>query len=246
MPIDVRPDLARAAAGAALLWVSGFGALTTFSLVGKYPRDVPGLFDYWSATVGDGLLLPVSLACLLVARAGLPSRAGDEVLFWLGFASGCLMGLCTQISWLMDSDPVRNWTLPQPHRFNAAGYYHAAFLILACGVFAAYWASTAYRVARAGRTKSALRRVAWPLATAIATGVGFAGLLLIDNAAPRTATSSAATVIATGAGLALLGSVLLLALLLARRHLRRPVLAPCLKKLNHAEDGTGDRQQRSA
>ncbi|MCA1694139.1 MAG: hypothetical protein LC749_05090, partial [Actinobacteria bacterium] len=38
----------------------GFGVLLTFWITGSYAPRLPGLFAYRSATVGDGLLLPLS------------------------------------------------------------------------------------------------------------------------------------------------------------------------------------------
>ncbi|WKV75326.1 hypothetical protein AW27_029645 [Streptomyces sp. PCS3-D2] len=62
---------------------------------------------------------------------------------------GSLLGSWTQVQWLRDDAPVLNWTLPRPHHFNAAGWYHAAFLIAMSGVVAALWAWGLMRTAHA-------------------------------------------------------------------------------------------------
>jgi len=121
---------------ALLVMLAGFGVLNLFSVLGAGRSDLPGLYTFRSATVGDGLLLPV-LAYALI-------RAGGWHLGWTKrqrrtiaagatvFASG---GAVVQASWLLNPNPRLNWTFPAPHEFNGPGWYHAAFLILASGFF---------------------------------------------------------------------------------------------------------------
>ncbi len=54
----------------------GFGALMLWWFSGSYPSGVPGLFDYRSATWGDGLFLPVFVAALVWTNRKLPTPTG--------------------------------------------------------------------------------------------------------------------------------------------------------------------------
>ena len=81
--------------GAALLVLaSGFGALLAFWLGGPHPAALPGLFDFTSATWGDGLLLPVMTGLLGYAVRTLPAAPG-----W--YHAAFVATVCTSITALL-------------------------------------------------------------------------------------------------------------------------------------------------
>jgi len=102
--------------------LTGFGGLLTLWLVGDWRNDVPGLFDYRSATIGDGFLLPVVVGLLVAAlRTPLLVRADHERRWGtVAAVAGLMAGAATQAAWLLDDDPAPNWTFPEAHRFNVA------------------------------------------------------------------------------------------------------------------------------
>lgn len=163
----------------------GFGVLALLSLAGVGQEDLAGLYTFRSATVGDAILLPL-LAYCLVRLAGL-HRAWQtrerRVVRYAG-AAGLLCGAALQAQWLLDPEPRLNWTLPAPHRFNIAGWYHAAFLVLACAGFAALAAAGFVRLR--SMTGPGQHSSPQPLRSTVVLGalfatLGFAILLAEDN-----------------------------------------------------------------
>lgn len=167
---------------AVIIFSAGFVALNIISITLSYPHQLRGLYTYRSATVGDGLLLPVwayGLTRAIAVQEPWPSR-GRLVVACAALAGGAV-GVTTQIAWLTSSSTVLNWTIPAPHRFNFAGWYHAGFLSVASAVFAALCAALWVRV-RSEPTEEALARLRAYGAFAV-TGppLAFAGLLGLDN-----------------------------------------------------------------
>lgn len=100
---------------------AGFGVMNAFYLA-EAPTAARGLYSYWSATLGDALMLPVLAASLTEASARL--RAAEPVSTWVpvvGALIGGTAGLATQVVWLSDPNPDPNWTIPHPHTFTIAG-----------------------------------------------------------------------------------------------------------------------------
>ncbi len=166
--------------------VAGFGALSAFWFLGEWRQEVPGLFDYRSAVLGDGALLRIVVAilygvlraCSLVAVPHEPAWATVSAL------AGGAVGALTQAAWLFDDSPALNWSFPRAHHFNAAGWYHAGFLTCASGLVTAF-AVLAGRRIRAKRhgDPDAVRDVArspW-LGLLFGAAVALAGLIAIDN-----------------------------------------------------------------
>ncbi|WP_405973286.1 hypothetical protein OG496_31200 [Streptomyces sp. NBC_00988] len=122
------------AAGA--VFCSGFGALAVLYHFNAGDNDLSGLYTFRSATIGDGLLLPL-LAYSLV-RSVSPPREWNKSELRIIFGAGSLAalgGAVLQLQWLLNTRPRLNWTLPAPHVFNLPGWYHAMFLIICCGSF---------------------------------------------------------------------------------------------------------------
>jgi hypothetical protein len=171
------------ALGALGVLVAGFGALLVFWLSADWPTE-NGLFHYLSATLGDGLLLPLMVAILIGGIASLPATHDDRLRGCAGFAIGTLAGMATQAAWLADDSPSLNWTLPAPHQFNAPGWYHAVFLSLVSGLLLglAVVAATRVRAARGDDAERVDRILTSPwLGTLFAASVTMVGLLIADN-----------------------------------------------------------------
>ncbi|WP_173082084.1 hypothetical protein [Phytohabitans rumicis] len=156
---------------------AGFGALTVFSALRPAPAALPGLFDFASATWGDGLALPIMCGALVYAVRTLPAARRDAPLATAAGLLGGALGMATEAVWLRADSPRLNWTLPQAHHFTVAGWYHAAFLVLVCTGAAALWALALHRTAHAGRLPW---RTKWSLAVAAAAGAAFLALLMVD------------------------------------------------------------------
>jgi hypothetical protein len=170
--------------------------MATLSALYPKPDGALGFTDYLSATWGDGLLLPISMAALVYAYQTLPPTGGDRVLVTVGGVCGAIGGVLTQVQWLRDDNPRLNWTLPAPHVFNNAGIYHAVFLTGAAAGFSAAWAGTLLRWARNPQIRD--RRVSQALGVALLSGLGFACLLVVDNQQTQKRSSSGFTLVALG------------------------------------------------
>ncbi len=130
------------------VFVSGFTAMNLFSKFGDLRSDVPGLWSYRSATIGDGLLLPVAAALLVECGDRLQAAPAERWKTATAGAIGALCGSLLIVSWLRDPSPTINWTSPAPHQFNSAGWWHAIFLIAASGLFAVLIFRVLYRANR--------------------------------------------------------------------------------------------------
>ncbi len=193
----------------ASLFAAGFGALNLFWQLGDWRRDVPGLWDYRSATIGDGVLLPLAAGVLVAAAGRLPAVPREAAVVTSAGILGTAAGALSQFSWLRDPDPQLNWTIPAPHTFNAAGLYHAAFLTVTSGLFAGWtmrllWRVRHHRRANPARTDAMLRS---PIAALlIGCLVGFVGLVILDNYPSRNTTASIVSLLWSLLGAVLAGS----------------------------------------
>jgi peptidoglycan/LPS O-acetylase OafA/YrhL len=118
-------------------------------------------------------------------------------------ASG-LLGLTIQATWLTDPNPALNWTLPRAHHFNAAGYYHAAYLVIVASVSGGLAAIVLQRVRHNG-IQGRPQRLAAILS--LAAYAAFVVLLVIDNVGTFDTVASAST--ALGVCAAIIGTVIL-------------------------------------
>jgi hypothetical protein len=128
----------RALFAAGAVFVLGYGVLAIASAAGLGDQSLPGLYTFRSATVGDGLLLPL-LAYSLVRVAGRTRPLREKRTVAVAAVIGALLGVATQVQWLMNQQVVLNWTLPKAGTFNIIGWYHAVFLVGSCGFFAILW-----------------------------------------------------------------------------------------------------------
>lgn len=173
--------------GAVLVFCFGFGAMNLLAASGMGATNLPGLYQYRSASVGDGVLLPI-LAYALIRAARWQSPWSVAQRRWIVSVTvlGALLGAATQAWWLISPETPLNWTLPAVHRFNVAGWYHAGFLVTASGCFAGAAIALWLRVRQESQTTPALplRRLrATGAAGVLAPSTAFVGLLVLDNAA---------------------------------------------------------------
>ncbi|MEV6717264.1 hypothetical protein AB0M48_35135 [Lentzea sp. NPDC051208] len=175
-----------ACVGASLVFIMGFGMMNLFWLNSSASaQQLPGLYDFYSATWGDGIFLPVATAALIVILSRVDG-AGQPVPRPLIFSlagAGVLIGSVVQVMWLLDPAPRLNWTLPEPHRFTLAGWYHAAFFAGVSSVFLVLLGVLLYRLTRRRRStspKSGSLHGA-PLTTFVLAEVGFATLVVRDG-----------------------------------------------------------------
>ena len=97
--------------------------------------ELPGLFDYLASAYGDSICLPILVGALvtyvsLYAPDGRhnDSRRSRHLQIIVPIISG-LIGAGIQAKWLISNGTQPNWSIPRPHHFNAAGWYHAFFFI---------------------------------------------------------------------------------------------------------------------
>lgn len=178
----------------------GFGALALLSLVFPGPEGLRGLFSYWSATLGDAVLLPGLVFCLMrVATRSWSGTAAQLIALAGGTTVGLAAGATLQWSWLVDPSPVLNWTLPKPGHFTFAGWYHAGFLTIMCAVFGGLVLVILVNARRTplGRDDARLLVIGACLA------IAFSALLAVDNLAGPSAASTWSTLgaVAVAAGL---------------------------------------------
>ncbi|RAS67112.1 hypothetical protein C8D87_103451 [Lentzea atacamensis] len=183
----------RAWLAAGVVFFSGFGALQIASLAGLGDDSLPGLHTFRSATVGDGILLPLLAFCLVRSSPQIRTwRRAERWAVATAGVLGLLGGAATQISWLANPDPRLNWTLPAPGTFNAAGWYHAAFLTGACGFFAAATTAAIVTLRRRAHLVRSPRVVA-----VLGLTFTFVALLAEDNAGRGSALAAVTVAVGT-------------------------------------------------
>jgi hypothetical protein len=196
-----RPGIAALLYGA-VLFLAGFVAVLGFWNLGDHPDHLTGLFSYRSATWGDGLFLPLQAIAVKYLVDGL-SRPRHRWLVEAATATGFLLGVFVIWSWWHDPSPQLNWTMPEPHTFTAAGYWHALFLIGACGVFARLWTDLLLRLHHHRSTPDvALRTLnSGCFATALGSAVCYVALAGFDSSRSASTQAGSATLIALSLGL---------------------------------------------
>lgn len=188
------------AAGAVL--VAGFISLIVLYSAVPHTRVLPGLFDFLSATWGDGVAMPAMTGALVFASGRLPAARRDLLVGTGAGLLGACLGIATQVEWLRNPSPGLNWTLPRPHHFNLAGVYHAVFLTGMCAVAAGLWTLVLLRFARASGRLTVRRDAIAVSVLAASAGIAFVVLLVADSL-PDRSQAGAATATAAGIGVGL-------------------------------------------
>ncbi len=115
-----------------IVFISGFGVMYLFWILGTYPKNLPNLFSYYSSAIGDSVFLPILSAgfTMFFLNSDYKLSKKQKIIAIIFGIIGIFSGIALQASWLINPDIGLNWTIPKPHHFNAAGWYHAVFLIL--------------------------------------------------------------------------------------------------------------------
>lgn len=115
-----------------IVFMLGFGTMYLFWLFGTYPKELPGLFSYYSSGIGDSIFLPILSAgfTMFFLNSEYKLTKRQKIAPIVFSIIGAVSGIALQASWLINPDIGLNWTIPKPQYFNAAGWYHAVFLVL--------------------------------------------------------------------------------------------------------------------
>ncbi len=190
---------------------AGFCSLGLIWLVGDWEEGQPGFPDYVSGTVGDAVLLPALVYFLAWSRERVVGTVGESpsLRASLTYALlGAVPGAAVMASWLLDDDARLNWSLPEPGRFSLAGWWHAVFLVLVCGLLAEHALTAILGLRRLRSTAAATHQtyVRHPVVPSIsALAVAFCGLAVYDSLPSATTFASISTM--SSVSVATLGAV---------------------------------------
>lgn len=168
------------------------------------PSAARGLYSYWSATLGDAIVLPALVGALAEYQHHM--KGDTTPPRWVGstgLALGAAAGLATQVAWIMDPNVDPNWTIPTPHTFTPAGFYHAGFTVAISATLGYLSANTAWRIRERSRsgadTPPGARRA---LLVAGGAVIAFGILATADNFGNLDRSASAASLTALAAATA--------------------------------------------
>lgn len=113
----------------------GFGMMYHLWVTIDYPSDLPGLFSYRAATIGDAVCLPLLIFSLLSYCIYTYDKNNKRHFFCMGIAIVfVVIAVAEQMNWLISKKTLLNWSLPIQHHFNVAGWYHSLFFIGMFGI----------------------------------------------------------------------------------------------------------------
>lgn len=116
---------------AGITFISGFGIIYLMWINIGTMDNLPGLFDYRAATYGDAVCLPLLIGTMTAfIKMNAPIDKKNKRSCLLFGVSAAIAGAGIQASWLISDNTGLNWTIPIPHYFNVAGWYHSVFFIV--------------------------------------------------------------------------------------------------------------------
>ena len=116
-----------------IVFLLGFVSMNVWWNVLPRNGELYGLYYYKAATWGDGICLPLLTGALYYICRYVRKSDDKKRYFIIGVCTG-LLGFGVQVSWLLDDNIVLNWTIPEVHYFNVAGFWHAFFFVLMFGI----------------------------------------------------------------------------------------------------------------
>lgn len=120
---------------ATLVFMFGFFTMNLFWFLGEWNPDLHGLYFFKSATIGDAIVLPAVTYLGLKITEGEKYTQRQKLIIAIMTILGTLGGIYSQYQWLSSAQTTLNWTIPEKHTFNSAGWYHAVFLCTMTGAF---------------------------------------------------------------------------------------------------------------
>lgn len=137
---DKKLPIIMGALSAISIFILGFGVMLIMynywqnNLTDSY-ADLKGLFDYKASLWGDAFCLPlvvgagVTYILVFLKKVKLKRRLLFPVL--AGIVGG-IVGFAMQMQWVISDTTALNWSIPEKHQFNYAGWYHAFFFVIVC------------------------------------------------------------------------------------------------------------------
>ena len=137
----------------------GWGVMGILWMLTDEPRPERGFTFFASGFLGDLLFLPTLsgglLAYVLIRKSCAKEETAASSRRRRGIVSavaGFTVGAAIQAEWLISADTELNWTIPTPHTFNFAGWWHAGFFT---GMFSLVTYLTVSFIASRHKTPSA-------------------------------------------------------------------------------------------
>lgn len=131
--INRKSILINSIARALIICLLGFGVLNIFWLTMNHDSELKGLYDYYAATLGDGVFLPIVVGAgsyFINLNKATSCYKYHKVMLGVAVLSGSGM----QVSWLLNPNIELNWTIDKVHNFNMAGWYHAFYFVGMFGI----------------------------------------------------------------------------------------------------------------
>ena len=92
-----------------------------------------GLFDYKASLWGDAFCLPLLVGAgttyILVFYKNVKYKRKLLFPIIVGIVGG-VAGIAMQLQWVISDSTTLNWSIPEKHHFNYAGWYHAVFFVI--------------------------------------------------------------------------------------------------------------------
>ncbi len=100
---------------------------------------LPGFFYYKAAYIGDPICLPLLTGTLCYHHVSqgkklFKFKKASKIIAVIAFIISIIM----QAEWLINDNTRLNWTIPRPHCFNVAGWYHAFFFVAMITIVVAF------------------------------------------------------------------------------------------------------------
>ncbi len=123
-------------------------------------NDTVGFYDYKAATWGDALCLPMIVCLFTIFLLKNAFSENKKKAPRIAFVIGGLVGSAFQGFWLWDDKTQKNWSIPNKHVFNIAGWWHSIFFIIIFGLIA-YFLVASWLVIKDKKTSDSADNILW-------------------------------------------------------------------------------------